>query len=219
MRTTKVLLCAAALAAGVVSTKAQNVYSLNVVGYVNYTINPSFNLIANPLSATDNHLGQILKLPGTADGSIVLVWDTTIQDFSATSPTYVGATQTWIPDMVLNPGQAVFLLSFNPTPFTNTYVGNVLQGAISAPIAPAFNAISSPVPIGGDVSVVLTGFPANDGDIATTYDTTAQDFVNSSSYNGTTHVWVPALNINIGEGLFYLNTGAAGTWVRNFTVQ
>jgi hypothetical protein len=48
---TKALLCTSAVAAGVATSMAQpNVYSLNVVGYVNVPIQGgvSFNLLANP---------------------------------------------------------------------------------------------------------------------------------------------------------------------------
>src|ERR1035437_742604 len=50
---TKVLLCAAAMAASLASSMAQNVYSLNVVGYVNVTLPAQqFYAVANPLDAS-----------------------------------------------------------------------------------------------------------------------------------------------------------------------
>src|SRR5947208_16928468 len=53
---TKALLCAAGLlAVGAVSSMAQsNVYSLNVVGYINVSLTNGFNLIANQMDLDGN---------------------------------------------------------------------------------------------------------------------------------------------------------------------
>src|SRR6267378_4268086 len=79
---TKTLLCAAALAAGVVSSMAQsNVYSLNVVGYVNKPFkNGLYTLVSNPLNGTNNTLNTIL--PNAPNFSKINLWDTALQDFS-----------------------------------------------------------------------------------------------------------------------------------------
>ena len=61
MRTKTLLLAAALTAAGIASIQAQsNVYSVNVVGYVN-VVAPvgQFKMIANPLNATNNTIGGI----------------------------------------------------------------------------------------------------------------------------------------------------------------
>ena len=56
MRTKSILLGAALLAAGVATSMAQvsNVYSVNVVGYVNLNLTNGLNLISNPLDAVGN---------------------------------------------------------------------------------------------------------------------------------------------------------------------
>jgi hypothetical protein len=62
---TKALLCAAAVAAGALSAMAQsNVYSLNVVGYVNVPLvgGGAFNMIANPLNNTGTGGNNISNL-------------------------------------------------------------------------------------------------------------------------------------------------------------
>ena len=59
MRTKTLLLSAAVLAAGLVASQAQNVYSANVVGYVTFTSKtnaPAFEVINNPLTGTTNTL-------------------------------------------------------------------------------------------------------------------------------------------------------------------
>jgi hypothetical protein len=196
---------------------SQPAYSANVVGWSVATFVPGFNLINNPLVSTDNHLSHILSGPEVPDNTQVIVWDPSIQDFSATSPSYVAFSHSWVPDMVLDPGQGVFVLAFEA--FTNVFFGEVKQGLTSISIFPGYNAIASPVPIGGDINHVLLGMPANDNDQALLFDQGAQDFINSSTYVQATHTWVPPMNVNVGEGLFYLNFGNSYSWVRNFTVQ
>ena len=62
MRTNKLLLTAVALvAAGIVSSQAQTVYSANVVGYVNQVIpGSSSTLICNPLLNDTNGANEVL---------------------------------------------------------------------------------------------------------------------------------------------------------------
>src|SRR5437899_2710664 len=73
---TKTLICAAALAAGALTSWAQsNVYSLNVVGYVNVALvggagGGTFTMIANPLNRTDangNNITNLFKTPQDSD--------------------------------------------------------------------------------------------------------------------------------------------------------
>ena len=60
MRTKTLLLTAALVAAGVATSMAQsNVYSLNVVGYVNVPIQAGFNMVCNPLDVGDGQ-GNVL---------------------------------------------------------------------------------------------------------------------------------------------------------------
>src|SRR5271166_2726177 len=101
---TKTLLCMAALAAGVATSMAQsNVYSLNVVGYVNYPFTlGNYTLVSNPLDNTTNDLNTIL--PGVPDGTSVGLWSTALQDFSPTTPAYSSHTGLWVPDVAIAPG-------------------------------------------------------------------------------------------------------------------
>ncbi len=63
MRTKTLFIVAAALAAGLATSVAQqNVYSQNVVGYVNkvFTGGGNYTAIANPLNTTNNTLAGLL---------------------------------------------------------------------------------------------------------------------------------------------------------------
>src|SRR5262249_20964627 len=144
---TKALLCAEGLlAAGVATSMAQsNVYSLNVVGYINYSITNKFNLIANHLdfdgTGTNNTVQTVFgtNLP---NGSQVFAFNPATQLYFQTA-TYIG-NGNWSPAPGstvapgLQPGSGVWvrLIQANgtPTPITLTTVGNVIQGTHSLPI-------------------------------------------------------------------------------------
>src|SRR5678810_1239027 len=93
---TKLLAAAAILAAGIASSMAQsNVYSLNVVGYVNRTFvgGGLFSLTANPLNTTNNTLAGIFggAAVGLPSGSQVQVWNYGTQDFDLYNKTPFGS--------------------------------------------------------------------------------------------------------------------------------
>src|SRR5213075_206777 len=63
MRTKTTLLTAALVAAGALTSMAQ-VYSVNIVGYINLNIPKGFSMIANQLDTTpDNTLASVLPNP------------------------------------------------------------------------------------------------------------------------------------------------------------
>jgi hypothetical protein len=219
MRTKTTLAAAAILAAGLASSMAQaNVYSLNVVGYVNASYVAGFNAAANPLvGSPDNTLNTVLSGTGVPDNTIVFTWDTALQDFSPTLPTYVAGSGTWSPNASVIQGQGFFVLA--PSAFTHTWVGEVKQGTTTTPIAPGFNGIASPAPIAGDTAAVLAGMVPADNDIAFKWNPATQDFGATATYVAGSSTWTPAVNFGVGEGLFYLSTrGATQNWVSSFTV-
>ena len=128
MRTKTTLAAAAILAAGLASSMAQaNVYSLNVVGYVNVNYVAGFNAAANPLvGSPDNTLNTVLAGADVPDNTTVFIWNTTLQDFDPVTPVYVASSGTWSVNATVNQGQGIFVLA--PANFTHTYVGEVKQG-------------------------------------------------------------------------------------------
>src|ERR1700735_871929 len=91
MRTKTLLLTAALVAAGVASSMAQsNVYSLNVVGYVNVTVSPGYNLVTTPL---DDGAGDLLtNVIGGSSATATALPDGTLL-YPWTSSGYAGAQQ------------------------------------------------------------------------------------------------------------------------------
>jgi hypothetical protein len=148
MRTKTLLIAAAALAAGVLSTQAQPVYSQNVVGYVNQVIpgNGAQSLLVNPLQGTTNDAEQIItSLQG---GENILLWtgggyqvfnynaglkaqgypSDWIDGGGATIPGNIPDPAngvTWVPNPQISVGQAVFYQ--NPNGATNWIQNLVLQ--------------------------------------------------------------------------------------------
>src|SRR5262249_33655332 len=108
---TKALLCAAALAAGAVSSMAQsNVYSLNVVGYINQILvgggaAGKFQMIANQLNTTNNTIGSLI--PAAPDGTVLYKFNGTSFDIA----TSLGGWDH--PEYTLAPGQGAIVNSPN----------------------------------------------------------------------------------------------------------
>lgn len=170
---TKALLCAAALAAGALTSMAQsNVYSLNIVGYVNVDA-PIGNLTyVNPLDVDGvNSATNVLKLP---DGTILSFWTG-----SAFDSWYFDSTLGIAPDgwyaadgvtprtaPLLPPGKGFYLNP--PAHFTNTFVGNVVPapGATNSMNVGVGNfLVGSPMPVGGYVTNVAMNLKLPDGTI------------------------------------------------------
>jgi len=175
---------------------AQNVYSLNIVGYVNVPLATGFNLIANPLDNGTNDLNSLFPNAGFGD---------TVYQYSGgtfSSSTYFGS---WSPDLTTLPGQGIFYAAGGP--MTNTFVGNVLTGNLTNNLPAGFSIVSSQVPISDTLENLQ--LPANFGDTVYYYRSGA--YV-SSTYFGT---WSPDLSPAIGES-FWIAAGSAITWWRVF---
>lgn len=209
MRTKTLLITAALGAAGVASAIAQ-VYSVNAVGYVNLTARAGFNLWNNPLDAkADNTVAKLL--PGLPEGSIVYTYD------GANFKLNTWELDEWsFPNDTLVPGQGFFLRLPPGAPNTTiTFVGEVMQGALSTPLVAGFNLVGSKVPQAGGIQTDL-GFVPGDGDVVYKFDTATGNYAISTFDLGE---WDPAQpNIGVGEGI-WLRKVAAGSWNRTFSVN
>lgn len=245
---TKALLCAAALAAGALTSMAQ-VYSANVVGYVNVPLPAGglFTLLANPLDASMGGTvpggNDITNLFANASpGDTIFRWIPTANggagDFDfATLPVYGGGV--WSTHFILNPGEGILYLNANNSVATNvvTFVGQVNQGTITAPGpdgGPAGvilgqghgNVLGSLFPLGGNVTNSTIGIPPQAGDTILAWDphggiSLGGEFGNDvESYGG--GVWTPGtLQLAPGIGFLYIGAGGNATYpfVGSFTVQ
>jgi hypothetical protein len=221
---TKVLLGAAALVAAATTSMAQNVYSLNVVGYINLSLTNGYNLIANQLdldgTGTNNTLLTTLST-NLPNKSAVFSWSTSAQTFN--KAVYNAGTGVWGSDTTdvnaaLQPGGGVFVQipATAATPLTVTLVGQVLQGTNTLSLVAGLNMVSIIPPISGGI-VSAMGYTPTKKEYVLLWDPINQIYGTKTQFTGTG--WnngepTPA----VGQA-FFLNTVAATNWVQGFTVQ
>jgi len=243
MRTKTLLLTAALTAVSSAALMAQtNVYSLNAVGYINVTVLPGFNMIANQLISTNNTLGSLI--PDTLNAAGVGYIDgVQVYKYTGTGfATDIAASATssfannWKAGGVitLNPGEAAWFKNPFPTNLTFTFVGTVPQGTLTTSIAgpSSFSMVSSQVPQAGDLVSNLGLTNINNGDQIFVFNPTNQAYqtynvnfnTGNSGYNQdfTGNTGDPM--INVGQGFWYhTGTTASGsgpiTWTRTFSVN
>ena len=214
---TKTLLCLAALAAGAATSMAQsNVYSLNVVGYINVTIPAGqYSMIANQLNTTNNTLASLI--PTAPDGTVFYKYSGS----GYTISTYDELTPGWLPDgnSTLNPGEGGFILNKSASPLTITFVGEVMQGTLTNSLPTGYAIRSSIVPQAGTLTTLgLDSTVVEDGDNLYVYNNGYTIY----NYDALTPGWLPSEpTINVGQSFFYLKppTSTKHTWTRTFTVQ
>jgi hypothetical protein len=221
MRTKALILTAALCAAGLTTATAQQtVYSVNAVGYVNLTVKPGFQMIANPLMAEDNTVEALLT-SAVPDGTIIYKFDAgsgtfQINQFIATAP---GQGIWTISGMELMPGEGAFI--YNPgDAITITFVGDVPQGDLSQDIPMGLSIQASQVPQAGALDADL-GYPAQDGDIVYQFNEDAQTYdINQVIDAGGTIIWTLGQppSLDVGESVFVSKQQAA-TWSRSFSVN
>jgi len=236
MRTKALLLAAAFAAAGVATSMAQAVYSVNAVGYVNTTIYPGFNLVSNPLNAADNTIDKLFSnfQGGIRDATTVYRYVNGTFEIAS----YSSLFGIWSGDAVGKPtvpGEGVFV--FIPGPAAGeaankvlTFVGEVPQNATSTAVPRGFSMKSSVVPQALALDNVKNtdgssaAFPAADGDILYQYDSqtgtpTSKSYI-TFSYSSLFGGWsAPLPTFKVGEAFFYFRVGPATTWNRTFSVN
>jgi hypothetical protein len=245
MRTKTLLLGAATLAAGVVTSLAANTYSVNVVGYINVTVQPGYNLIANQLDIDGVDAISTVLDPGTPssqDGAFTLKFHSGAynQDFYDGTGNTIGFIG-WYDGITGNPstntvapGTGFFY--FNPTgsAATLTLTGTVLQGTNSIPLPAGYSLDSVVVPEAITLDTTATNnFPVADGAFYLSYTNVGHggNYATQDFYDATGNTigfvgWYDGITGNqvfptpaVGQGFFYFNTGSATTWSRNFSVQ
>ena len=207
---------AAVVAAGITSVSAQ-VFSVNVVGYVQTTVRGGnlYSLIANPLDAgTNSSIATLFTdLPA---GSTVYKWSGAgfaqfnKNPINGTFPANASTT-------TLVPGEGVFVQSSSVSNVTITFVGEVQQGILTNSMPVGFSIISSRVPLAGSVSSL--GYTnAVGGDTIYKWDATTQGYSQFNFVAIGAGIWSPSEpTLSVGEAVF-INKTTAGAWVRNYVV-
>jgi hypothetical protein len=173
MRTKALLIAAAALAAGVISSQAQ-VYSQNIVGYVNVpAVVGNVNISSVFDDANGNSLTNIIaNTGGMWDFTTVNIWNGTGYTgytLDSSFPTGVAdpSDSFGVPAPTINPGTAFFFVNNTSGSNTVTEVGTV---HVSAPPTgtqtvgtstntigtnPSIGFLASVIPVGGGLGSVL----------------------------------------------------------------
>ncbi|MFO1513523.1 MAG: hypothetical protein U1F83_11500 [Verrucomicrobiota bacterium] len=112
------------VAFAILSAQAQsNIFSINVVGYVNHGFASGISLFSNPLEgSTNNNLGSLFSAAVVPNGTTISLWNPTTLSFDSTSTFNSGL---WSVNFTLNPGTGARLTA--PSAFTNTFIGTVLN--------------------------------------------------------------------------------------------
>jgi hypothetical protein len=151
----------AALAAGVATSMAQNVYSLNIVGYANVQLDSGFHAFSNPFDVGTNGANEVFPQPlsqwndvqiqeWTGAGYNVSVFsdDTTVTTTGFANS--LGNAQKPVP--ILSGGKG--WLCNNPNASNNiVFVGTVRTGTNTISVhGPQIQAFGSPIPYAGPIT-------------------------------------------------------------------
>jgi hypothetical protein len=235
MRTKTLLIAAAALAAGVINSQAQPVYSQNIVGYVNTPLPASeYSLIQAPLNLDGTNLADNV-LTCLQGGDSLLLWSGTA--FLVYTYVDLGAPYNWqYPDGTLHatgpsiaPGVGFFYQNGQLTAETNTFIGSVvLTNVVNFP-ASEYSVVGSTPPIADMADGTNIDLPLQGGDSILIWNTTAQSFLVYTYVDlGAPYTWQypdgtlqpTGPVIPVGSSVFYQNGQlTAETWTNNFTVQ
>ena len=221
MRTKALLLTAALGLAGAATSMAQAVYSVNVVGYINLTMKPGFNLVANQLKASPNN-GLNSVLPNANLASAVYKFSNATGNFTID---YSDGSAWFTPEGVpttttVSPGEGFFFFNPDSTDAGVTLVGEVTTGNnLQVSLPTGFSLVSSVVP--QDIALTAAnGFPQSVASQYMPYNTTAGAF--DTYFNDGTG-WFTAegapidATVRVGQGFFYFNAGGASeNWTRSF---
>lgn len=224
----KTLLCAAAASAAMtIPAMAQNVYSLNVVGYVNTTLaNNKFTMFANQLDAdgtgTNNTILSVFST-NMPSGSSVYKWNKATANWDAFNYTVKAGKGAWSPNNTasVNPGEGILVKVPTGSDVINTTVGSVLTGALTNKYlnpSGGYAAVSMIIPIGGLITTNL-GYQPQSTEAAYKWNQTT---ANWDAFNYTVKAgkgaWSPSQpTYSVGEG-FLIKTVVGSQWTTNFTI-
>jgi hypothetical protein len=220
-----------------------NVYSLNVVGYINITVHHGLNLLTAPLQNADtsNSINSVLHNATPAfdsqgsTGSFVQAWNPTAQGFAPAR--LAGGDGFWYDDTFttqvtdpIAPGQGFFINNAGGDTVL-TLVGTVVNQS-SYPINTLVGFYGNVLPIAEDVA--LNGFPIASSSFIQTFNSGTQSydaalqgvsaadnvgFPTGDFYDDTFSTIIPFVP-GVGVGFLYGNPAGspAAAWTQSFSV-
>jgi hypothetical protein len=203
---------------------AQAVYSVNVVGYINLTLRPGFNLIGNQLNAGPNTLASVFG---------VVPDETQVQKFANgnySADIYFADLGGWVnpsngdpSTTTVKPGEGLFYFNPAATDRVATLVGEVQLGTSSVTNRPGFSLVANAVPQQLTLTPDNQFTPLEEMQYLTfnaatqRYDDAILYFVDLGGWvNGQTGV-ASIPNPGVGQGYFLFNPTAVNhVWTRTF---
>ena len=219
MRTKTLLLTAALAVAGSATSMAQ-VYSVNVVGYVNVDLVAGYTMLANQLNTSANNSLESIFGNSLGTGDTIFKYNGASFDsaLSLGDGSFIYSTAS---PFGLDPGEGSFVQVADAK--TVTLVGEVPQGTgLSVSMGAGYSIVSSIVP--QSVALETIGFPADAGDTVFLFNTGTQGFDSyislgaGSGWLGSNPSLPPSPTPAVGES-FFVQRAAAATWTRDFTVN
>ena len=184
------------LASGMCLAAKAQVYSQNIVGYVNLELYAGNNLLANQLASSDDTLNTIFQ-SGVPEGSTFTEWNASTQQYLPAS--VYDTTTGWSINYNWNYGQGGLFTS--PATFSYTFVGTVWPGYdINAPFVPPLvpnngvQLLACFLPIAATFYYVPGRDPQN-GDSVTTLDGPSQTSTTTVYANGAWSNGAPLLDV------------------------
>jgi hypothetical protein len=215
MRTKTLLLAAAFTAAGIASSLAQSVYSVNAVGYINVTVPAGqYKMVGNQLNSPTNTVEVLFA--GVPEDTSVLKWSGGAFLINDYSTAFYGGWQD--PAMTITAGEGCFIKAPAGAAVTVTFVGEVIQGtAITIPINPGYQIVASKVPQQGLLQGALGYVPVENDQVLRWVGGAYLIYDYSVAFYGG---WSEEPSLEVGEAMF-INSAATATrdWVRSFTIN
>jgi hypothetical protein len=219
MKSKALLIAAAALAAGVMTSQAQ-VYSQNIVGYINVPLQPGYNLVANQLdldgTGTNNSINTVVGTGTLPNLTQVLCW--TGSGYATT--TYSASAQKWnVNDQAItngmNPGSGFFIKIPATSPATNvTFVGNVITGTNTYPVVAGYQILAPSGPVAGTLDTTNGLKPTKlDQILVWTGSGYATHVYSGTAWNGGGDP-----QLAVGQAVFY-NSKVNTNWTQILNVQ
>jgi len=190
------------------------VYSVNMVGYINQSIPQGFSMIANQLNnSPDNRVVTLFPTPAT--GTRVLQFNPATGGFRSAQ-----FVDEWEGDLTitLGPGEGAYF--FAPAAFTHTFVGEVATGSSSVSITPGWSMVSSALPQSLPIDAAPPaglGYPIANGDRVYRFNPATGGFIPDLFIDGGWDDGTAPVP-NVGESFYVFNAGAAKSWTRTFAV-
>ena len=221
---TKSLVVAVALLSGAIGSSLAQVYSVNIVGYINLKLNPGLNLIVNQLASDTDDLNSFM--PSAPDGTVAFRFDPAAQayldgvTFLDGIGWYPASGRANDPIKSIPLGEGFFVHIPGSTGTTVTFVGEVALNSTNR-IPGNYSLKGSIIPQAASLGDLE--FIAADGDAVYQWDALLQRFNAPSAYLEDSQAWQPGEpNVVVGEGFLLFRNPALATpdkwWIRHYSV-